>query len=100
MTTKLASRAELVNRSFRRGIVTGAAAGFILCALIAVLTIIEWKKADDGNPGGPVGLLVHVGYMMSFPFGIAYVIAGTCIFALIGGALGIVTSKVSYRISR
>jgi hypothetical protein len=99
MSTEELSRSECANCGFRLGLFSGAALGFLLCLLCAVVNTVELHKASEDIGGGPPGFLAHMEYLMSFPGGIALVIGGIGVFAVLGGAFGVVVAKVLYRIS-
>jgi len=99
MTTGRLSRGEFANRGFRWGLLSGAFVGFLTCLVRAVVFTTELGNASE-EIVGPTGFIVLMAYLFSFPGGIALVVAGTSILAMLGGALGIVTSRVFCRMSR
>jgi len=100
MSTQPASPADRANRAFRRGLVIGAAAGFILFTLNTVAMIIVWHEAADESPSGRLDVLNELSHKMNVSIGLGYLIAGTCLLALVGGVIGIIASKVFSGLSR
>lgn len=94
MQTRL-SRRELANRRFRRGAYFGAVLGVSYSVIVAVLRVLASHKAVHSDNGdGPVRFLVGFYYAMSFPVGIAICIVCTVFGALLGGAFGIIVTKL------